>query len=277
MASNPPVTPPPPPPAYPQPPAQPQVAPPITPQPKKTSPWVWVLVGCGGFIVLLLIIFALLGVWGYRKAKQIVGAKNPAVATARLVASANPDLEVVSSDDDAGTITLRNKKTGETLTMNADDIKNGHLKFTDEKGQEVTIEAKGHGDTGSVSIKSNKGEMKFGAGEAAEVPDWVPSYPGAKSEGVFSGQTEEGSSGTVAVETTDSPSKVMAWYRDRLDRDGFEVNTTTFEKNGRSAGGSLTAEAKHKHRTVNVVVSVEGGKTKVAVTFGQKQKNGDKD
>ena len=57
--------------------------------------------------------------------------------------TANPDLEVVSSDDESGTVTIRNKKTGEEITMNAADIKNGRLRFKNEKGEEVTFEGSG--------------------------------------------------------------------------------------------------------------------------------------
>lgn len=272
MASNPPIQPPPPPPPYPTAPqATPQGVPPTAPQ-KKTSPWIWVLIGCGGLLLLVLILLAAAGFWGFRKAKEIVGAKNPAVAAARLVAAANPDIEVVESDDDAGTITLRNKKTGEVITMNAEDIKKGKISFKNEKGEEVTFEGEGKGSSGSLKITSKEGQMKFGAGNEAELPDWVPHYPGAVREGAVSGTTKDGTGGSFGLTTSDSAAKVMTFFKDELEGAGFEVNVTTFEKSGKQAGGTLSAEDKGTNRTVHVIISTEDGKTQAAVTFAEKLK-----
>lgn len=38
---------------------------------KKTSPWVWVGVGCASVVVIGIVAVALVGFWGYRKAKQL--------------------------------------------------------------------------------------------------------------------------------------------------------------------------------------------------------------
>src|SRR5579862_1895754 len=78
----------------------------------KTSPLVWVLAGCGGLIVLGGLVFGLI----VFKTRQFVHSaqKNPAFAAARLLAAANPDIDVLSTDEDRGTMTVRNKKTGET-------------------------------------------------------------------------------------------------------------------------------------------------------------------
>ncbi len=175
MATN---TPQPPAPVAP-PPAQPAAP---APQKKGTSPLVWILGGCGGLLVLAAIAFAVVAYWGVHKIKGYAESakKNPAVFAAKLAVAANPDLEVVSSDDESGTVTIRNKKTGEEITMNAADIKNGRLKFKNEKGEEVTFEGSGEKGKEGFRIKSNKGSMAFGGVEAEKMPPWVPTYPGAK-------------------------------------------------------------------------------------------------
>ena len=64
------------------PPAQPAAG---APAPKKgTSPLVWILAGCGGLIVIVGIIFAVLAYWGVHKVKGYAetARKNPAVAAA---------------------------------------------------------------------------------------------------------------------------------------------------------------------------------------------------
>src|SRR5271157_677458 len=124
----------------PQPPvAQPPVAPPSqAPVKKSTSPLVWVLAGCGGLIVICAVVIMVGGYFVAHRAKGFlnVAQKNPAMAIAKLAVAANPDVEIVLEDDDRGIITIRNKKTGEELTMNAEDIKAGKLKFKNEKGEE---------------------------------------------------------------------------------------------------------------------------------------------
>jgi hypothetical protein len=271
MVSNPPVAPPPPPPIEPG--AAPQYSPPPMAAPKKkTSPLMWILVGCGGLILLIVLIFAILAFWGYRKVKEFGGgSKNPAVVAARIVAAASPDIEVVESDDKAGTVTLRNKKTGEVITMNAEDVKKGRLKFTNEKGEEVTFEGQGSGDRGSLKVTSKEGEMTFGAGADAKVPSWVPQYPGATSSGAYSSQTKEGAGGTVGFETEDSAQEVIEFYRGKLQGDGFEVEVTTMEKGDTIAGGTLSGKA--GSRTVVVLVSSDdNNKTQIGLTFEDKSK-----
>lgn len=48
---------------------------------------------------------------------------------AKHLLQANPDLEVANSDATAGTVTIRNKKTGETVTLSVEDIKQGRFKM----------------------------------------------------------------------------------------------------------------------------------------------------
>jgi len=51
------------------------------------------------------------------------------MATAELMVKANPDLDLVESDAEAGTLTIRNRRTGEEVTMSAKDIQEGRVQF----------------------------------------------------------------------------------------------------------------------------------------------------
>jgi hypothetical protein len=54
-------------------------------QPKKTSPWVWVGVGCLGAVALAVAFFAALGYFGYRKVKQLeTELKDPQARAAKV-------------------------------------------------------------------------------------------------------------------------------------------------------------------------------------------------
>src|SRR5947208_15632878 len=105
-----------------------------SPQPPKKGlgPLGWIAIGCGVILVICVMVFAVGGYFAKKKFDQF--SKNPAKTTAELIVRANPDLELVSEDDKAGTITVRDKKKNETVTLNFDDIKNGKLKVTTDKG-----------------------------------------------------------------------------------------------------------------------------------------------
>jgi hypothetical protein len=284
MASTtPPPTPPagppaPPPPAPPAPPAVPPAAPMAAPPPgapvapKKTSPLVWVLVGCGALLVLAAMIMLVSSLFLARACGRLAkqAEKNPAVFAAKMMAAANPDVEVVSSDDDRGTVTLRNKKTGEEITVDAEDIKKGRLRFKNEKsGEEVTFEGKAEegGEKGSFRVKSKEGEMTFGTG-GEQAPSWVPSYAGAEPQGMYSSKTGEGFAGAYSFETGDSPSEVMSFYEEELKGAGFEVTTSSF-KSGKKTGGWVHGQDQGAGRSVQVAVESEEGATKVVVNYQQ--------
>lgn len=252
--------------------SMPPPTPPAAPS-KKTSPWVWLGLGCAAIIVVGLVAVAVLTFWVGHKVKSYsdLAQKNPAMAAAKLAVAANPDAEVVSEDDSAGTITVRNKKTGETITMDTSDIKNGRLRFKNEKGEETTFEGKGAGGKGSFKVKSNRGEMTFGAGSEASVPDWVPSYPGATAAGTYSSKSDEGIAGGYSFQTADSPDEVMAYFESRLKGDGYDVNRSNFEHNGKTSGGIVQGTANGGARTVQMTVSAtDGGGTSVAVVYSEK-------
>src|SRR3954452_22345598 len=136
-----------------------------TPQPPKKGmgPLGWIAIGCG---VIPVCAFLVLGVGGYfAKKKFDQFSKNPAKTAAELIVRANPDLELVSEDDKAGTITVRDKKKNETVTLNFEDIKNGKFKVTNDKGETASFDGSGAKDGSGVKITNEKGETStFGGG-----------------------------------------------------------------------------------------------------------------
>lgn len=250
--------------------------PPPPPQ-KKSNALMWIFLGCGTITLLGIITVVLGGYFVWNKAKDAgldpeLMQKRPAMAVAKMVVAANPDVELVSVDDDKGLITVKDKKTGKTVTVNLDQVKDGKISFKgDGKDEEVTISAKGSGDTGSVEMKSKEGTAKFGAGAAAKLPDWFPSYPGASTQGVFSSETADGVSGSFGFSTTDSIDKVVKFYDDNLKEAGFKTTTNTVQQNGVLNMESLAAEDGAKKRTALVTAITEQGSTKVSVVFTSKQ------
>jgi hypothetical protein len=200
------------------------------------------------------------------KAKQFAHGmeKNPALAVAKMMAAVNPDVEVVSTDEDKGTITVRDKKTGKLLTMNLQDAQKGKFVF-EQDGQKLEMQAHGEGDKGSLELKSGDGSMKFGTD--GKMPDWLPAYPGSTPKGVFSMQNGKGSGGSFGLTTNDSIEQVMRFYEDALKKAGLTVKTQTMQANGKTSLGVVTGEELGNKRSVMVNATVADGATSVAITF----------
>jgi uncharacterized protein YneF (UPF0154 family) len=244
---------------------------PGAPAPKKgTSPLIWILAGCGGLIVIAILVLLVGGYFVAHKVKGYadIAKKNPAMAAAKLMVSVNPDLEIVSEDDDKGTITVRDKKTGEEITMNAEDIKEGRLKFKNKKGEEVTFEGSGESGKEGFKIKTDKGSMTFGSGPGEAPPAWVPSYPGAKAMASSRESTEEGFTGTYSFQTSDSGEAVLTYFGQELKKGGFKVERTS---TGQMTGlGTINARGA-QDRTVNVVVTRLADTTQVMVQYASEE------
>ncbi len=247
----------------PQPPAAP-----AAPARPRSSVLPKILVGCLGLVVLIGILVSVAVWWGARKIGLTDAGKNPAAFAAKLIVAGNPELEIVDQNDSRQTVTIRNKKTGEVVTMNAGDLQKGKLEFQNDKGEKVTFDA-GEKGQGGLTVTTDKGTTKLGAGAADEpLPSWVPAYPGAKPTGVMSSKTATGLDGTVTFATADPTDKVMGFYEADLTGKGFAVERSDVKGEG-SAMGSLTAKLEGK-REMNVIVVPAEKETQVTVHYVEK-------
>ena len=257
VAFTPPPPPPPPPPVgFAQPKATMEVPLPAGPAGgKKKGPLFWILGGCGVLVLLGGITFVGTGLFVAKKVSDAgmstdLLKKNPALAAAKLMVAANPDVEVVSMDEDKGVITIRDKKSGKTITMNAEDIKNGKLSFEDESTGE---------------------KMTLGADKDAKLPEWVPSYPGSKPEGSISATGGDSEGGMAHFKTPDAGPKVLAFYTDELKKAGYKITATMSGTPGDGSGGMVAGENAATKKSVMVTLSTSSEGTDVAVTYGSKK------
>lgn len=234
------------------------------PPPKKSKAIVWVLAGCGTFVLLGVIAVIALSYFVWNKAKEF--EKNPGFAIAKIAVSANPDVELVSADEEKGLLTIKDKKTGEVITVNFEDVQNGKLTFKKDGEDEVSMEAKADEAGASFAVKSPDGTAKFGSGSVEKLPDWLPLYPDTKLEGSFTAQTKDGDSGGFHFLTSDAPNKVISFYEEALQRAGLTVTTNIVQQTGKSTGGMAAGEDSNKRRSayVNAVVADEGTRVNVA-------------
>ncbi len=242
-------------------------------QPKKgTSPWIWVAVGCGGLTLMaVLVVVAVVG-FGMFKARDFLGdvRENPVRALAQLAIDSDPELEIVESDDEEGTFTVRNLQTGEIATLDFQDITEGKLTVTTEEG-EVTLDATASEEGGGVTLTGPEGETRIGASASLEdVPDWVPTFPDAEETvGSFQMTTPEGVGGMVAQETDEGIEDVLDWFKDWFDSEGYVVGGETVTTSSEGSLGSITAELTEEGRTIAVTVIESEDGTQVAINYNE--------
>lgn len=257
--------------------SQPMQPPPPPPAAAKQGLSTGAKVAIGCLVALLVVmggcaVATFMGLsWAGGKMKSLAEdmEKNPDAATVKIVEAMmklNPEVDVVSSDPAKGTITLRDKQTGKVVTFNAIDIQNGKFSF-EEDGKSTSVDLSASEQGGTVTVDSDEGRAVFGAGDAASVPTWVPSYPGARQEGFNSVESAGEKSGTFTLHTADPVEQVVAWYEGALKAAGFEVEKSTLDIAG-AATANLNAKA--GNRGVNVVVSSQEGETQGLVAYTEK-------
>ena len=224
--------------------SEPQAPAPPTAQPpakKKVSPWIWVLGGCLFLVVVVLLLMGGCTWFLADKAKDIAAdfEANPAKAAAEIAVKFNPDLELVSTDEESGTMTVLEKSTGKEVTLNFEEIADGRFSFETEEG-ESTISFDPEGEAG-LTIESPDGTTTFGAGGV--LPSWIPLYPGASEpQGAYSSTAGDQRSGAVSFRSTDPVARVLEFYERTLKAAGLEVSKTTFTTQG-SDGGMLNGSS----------------------------------
>lgn len=248
--------------------------PPGAPAPKKgMSTLVKVLLGCG--VLVLLGIGSCFVVTGYFVKKGVGKLEsfakdmesNPdaaAVKAAELVLRLNPEVEVLKSDPEAGTITVREKKSGKEVTFTLEDIKAG--KFRVKSGDdEAAIDIDADSDSAQMKVVTKDGSARFGTGQST--PDWIPTYPGSRTEGIAAIEANGEKSGSFTVRTSDSVDSLLAYFQQKFEGMGFEVSRAALNFNG-APSGTLTASS--AQRNVNITATAQEGETQALVSYSDK-------
>ncbi len=246
------------------------VAPPSAEQPpaKKNKTLMYVLAGCGGLLVLVLLIMAAITFFVASKAKEF--SANPAFAAAKLAASLNPDVEVLDANQSTGKITVREKKTGKTVTMDFREIQKGRFSFEGEDGKKIDLTAQAEGDSGSLTVKGPDGTMQFGGGSAAKVPAWVPKYPGGQVVGTFSAQGGQGDAGTFQLKCSGSVEEVASFYEREIKSAGMTVQKHSMQS-GNTSTIMVMGENTSDGRSVSATVSSTGQGTAAQIVYQTKK------
>ena len=254
------------------------------PEPKKgLSPLAWIGIGCGGLVLLGVIVMVVLGVslfnWGREALEDVSGEQslsdlvesledNPVRTLAETAIRMNPEFELLSTDDAAGTITFRNIETEEEATLNFEDIAEGRFTMTTPEG-EVAVEAteESNDGAGGVTFTGPDGQTRLGPNvDLGDLPEWVPVYPGSDVQLPYVNSTPEGQSGMMSGTTVDSVQQVGDFYQSAVEANGFTVGNASRTQTGTADLRSISATG--DDGTVNISVTRQGDEdTQFVVMF----------
>jgi hypothetical protein len=258
---------------------------------KGLHPLAWVAIVLGAMMLLGMVAIGAGAVFMVHRAKEFVQEfdLNPARSAAEILAELDPAVELVASDDDARTVTVRNRHTQRVTTVDFEDILEGALNpsrpaegetsvdfdgslvvRTDEG--KLSLDLEGDEEGGRLIIRTDEGELRLGAGRDAEmIPRTIPIFRELeRPRPVYSAKTEDGFLGAVSWETRASPAEVMEFYSEWLDEEGFDIRSERYSEGSREQQGAVWGRAHDDERTVIVVAVEKDGLNKVILNYGEK-------
>jgi hypothetical protein len=133
-------------------------------------------------------------------------------------------------------------------------------------GGTVTVSGNGTHFTATDANGKQSVEINSGGSSAppANMPDYVPLYPGSKVTASVVGAGDKGNGGMIVIETNASIADVIAFYKTKTAASGFS-ETMNMNMSGTTM---FTVTSGDKKKTVNVVASTSDGKTHAQITWG---------
>jgi len=232
----------------------------VQPVAKKKSPWLFIGLGCLGLVLVAIVGTVVLVGWGANKVAQVAkdAGMNPEQFAAELIVKANPDLELVRSVPNEKTITIRQKSTGEEITLSFADIAAGKFSIK-QKGKEISIDSQSQAGGGVITVTEDDKTTQITTSTAAtKLPAWLPSTPSLRfAEGGYQ-ITENGvASGLATATSSESVATLHAFYKAELEKEGFAV-----EENKIDVGEVevATLQATHGNDGRNLTLTIQKSK-----------------
>ena len=204
-------------------------------------------IGCGILLVIGVIAIALLIGWCQRSVGDFMRdfSENPERATAEMIVRLNPEIDLVSTDDEAGTITFRDQDGKET-TVTWDDIAEGRLTITDSEGN----------------------EMNLGLTDMSAVPEWVPRLPNTTREAGSHHRVEQGKVTGSYIAITNMETVGIRLFLDTEAQDlGMEAATDTVDYSAGEQEMSVFGYRGIDGRSFSATVVRQGEDAEAQVTF----------
>lgn len=239
-------------------------------QKKGLHPLAWVGIGCGVITLLIIIVVIVGGIFAVNKVKDVAGdfESNPELAGARIFIKMNPEIEEVSYDEDAGTITVREKETGEVVTVKYDEISDGKISFESEDGETASFEA-GQSDDEGVKITTDDGSITLNA-NVEDVPTWVPMAKCMTVTGHSKMDMAETSSGSIMGSSSKTVKDTITEFKQLIEKAGFKVEEQSMETEEGPIGLLMGFDEKDDS-TIKVSAGSEDNKIVVSVVYSKKK------
>lgn len=158
------------------------------------------------------------------------------------------------------------------LALAACGAKKTEKTITTADGSTIKVEQKDGEAAAKITATSANGTATMTTGGAGQWPaglaDYAPAYPGGEVGASFSGSSNDGAGGMVTFTTSDSPDKVVEFYKARAAAAGLS-DVSSMDINGAKMFG---AKDEKTGRSLSIQASVADGKTTAAVTFGTDKK-----
>lgn len=234
---------------------------------KGMGPLAWVGIGCGA-IILIIVLIVVAGGW-FIAGKVKDAAANPELAAARMIVRLNPDLEEVSYSEKDGTITVRNKESGQKITATFADIKDGKFSLTGEDGESIVFESGGESDSQSMRITSGEGTYEMATGDrSGAVPDWIP-VPGditTEAHHTMTGNNVE--SGSFTYTSDLDLNNLTEFYKQEFESKGLQ--TSIFTSAGSEGEGTRIIGADETQKqSITVVIDNKGDHRSVGIVYSR--------
>jgi hypothetical protein len=273
-----------------------QPPPPASPAPAKSGNRVLVIILCVvlGFVLLVGGCVSACVYLTAKKAREYsrTAQKNPVYASLIVAAALLPDVEVVSKDEAAGKITVRNKRTGEIVTINSNDYTKENVdqaieKMTAGAKAAATTAARAAGDStaspaGNGPDSENQsahatGEPKVSSAKAealAEIlrkfPDYLPAYPGGTTLEASQNALGGIRSGNYVFLTSDKTGAVVDFYEQKATAAGFAVAGRSGDTNDFGSTASLNLVRTDPPATITVSAEGKaGGRVQVSIAVSE--------
>ena len=247
-----------------------------------------VIVLCVVFGLLFLLLASCVGTCIYvgKKAKTYAkeSEKNPRITALAVAAAIAPGIEVVSKDLDAGTIVLKNTKTGEIVKLNARDFSGDKVtevieKIMQGKGVDVKLNSGSVTDISttpasaadsSSSSSGSSSSASISVAQEATIKTFPSSFPLYIGKSMATIEASQNNAGPVSTSqhtftTADAPDKVADFFSKKLTAEGYAVLAG---ETGSDDSGATRIQVFQKAgigSTINVSIHVEEGKTHAEV------------
>ena len=242
---------------------------------KGLSPLAWVLIVLGVLFALTMGACVACGLVVTQAAREIARdiEDNPAKALAELAVRANPEVELVSTDDNAGTMTLRNARTGDEFTLNFDAIAQGRFGITGPDGGQVVFDADPNNPAAGITATGSDGSVsRIGALSGEDMPNWMLVYPGGQlGAGGFLGATADGVAGAFQMTTDDPCTDVSDYFHQALPAAGFAIGAVSASASAAAtvAMTMLQATMDDPERSLTVtMIDADAGGCTISSQFG---------